>query len=241
VSWFLSSDRFELFSNRDEQRGRGREQGPRIHARGETRFLAPLDSEAGGSWVTANEHGVALCLLNLYQAQGSIDPVESRSRGLLVLELADCEGLGELSRRLSARQLGVYQPFSLLGLEPGRPAQLIEWNGRDCRTLESTCAPLVSSSVDLGGARRTREELYAAVEGAVDQRAAHLAFHASHAQGPGPRSVCMHRDDAETRSLIHVVVEAGEVTMRHGAGSPCRTPLGDPLRLLRRAPLSTGL
>ena len=240
VTWFVSSDGFELFSNRDERRTRLREAAPREYEQRGTRFLAPRDGEAGGTWITGNEYGVVLCLLNNYQAASAVAADEARSRGLLVLDLADCESLDELSSRTPAAELVHYQGFRLLALESGAAPRLIEWDGALRRELEAPVAPLVSSSVDLAGAARLRTDLYHELDVATDPRAAHLAYHASHAAGPGPLSVCMHRPDAETRSLTHTVVRANDVSMRHGAGSPCRTPLGDALRIQRRSPLSAG-
>lgn len=240
VTWFTGSNGFELFSNRDELRTRLREDSPREYEQNGTRFLAPRDGQAGGTWITVNEYGVVLCLLNHYQAQVTLAPELARSRGLLVLELADCESLDEVSARTPLDELNRHQGFRLLAIESGSSPRLIEWDGSLRRESDAPIAPLVSSSVDLGGAERLRTQLYRDLEHGDDPRAAHLAFHASHVEGPGPLSVCMHRPDAETRSLTHVVVRADRVAMRHGAGSPCRTPLGDALHIGRRSPLSAG-
>lgn len=241
VTWFTSSEGFELFCNRDERRTRAAEEPPREYEAAGMRFLAPRDGEGGGTWIAVNELGFAACILNLYQAEGPLDAVDARSRGRLVRDLADCSGVDELALRTRAELLAPYRPFTLLGMEPGRPARRIDWNGRARRENDEVHPPLVSSSVDVEGATATRRTLHARLSAELDDpRAAHLAFHASHADGPGPRSVCMHRDDAETRSLTHVIVAPGEVRLRHAMGSPCSTPLGDALRLERRAPQSAG-
>ena len=237
VSWIPGSTSFELFSNRDERRTRAREVAPQEYELAGVRYLAPLDSEAGGTWIVVNEFGLALCLLNNYQARFAPEAADARSRGLLVKALADAESLEELSLRTPAEDLARYRGFRLLGLQAGHAPRLVEWDGAVRTEHVGPNAPLVSSSVDLDGATDTRHASY---EGVASTRAAHLAFHASHADGPGPRSVCMHRPDAATRSLTHVRVDAAEVVMRHAAGAPCDTPLGDELRLARRAPLSVG-
>lgn len=240
VTWFTGSNGFELFSNRDERRTRLREDGPREYEQSGTRFIAPRDGEAGGTWITVNEFGVVLCLLNNYQAESALPAELARSRGLLVLELADCESLDEVSARTPIDELARHRGFRLLAIEPGSNSRLIEWDGSFRRESAAPSAPLVSSSVDPDGAQRLRSKLYRELDAEDDLRAAHLAFHASHAEGLGPLSVCMHRPDAETRSLTHIVVDTDHVAMRHGAGSPCRTPLGDALLLGRRTPLSAG-
>ncbi|HZL99469.1 MAG TPA: NRDE family protein [Planctomycetota bacterium] len=82
----------------------------------------------------------------------------------------------------------------------------------DPTTLESTQAELAAAS--------------AASLARIDKLASALgAFHASHhveePQG-GPRSVCMHREDARTVSHTLVLVTANEVVMRYRAGWPCQ-------------------
>ncbi|MCA8979725.1 MAG: NRDE family protein [Planctomycetes bacterium] len=240
VTWFASSEGFELFSNRDEHRLRLGEHVPREYEQHGTRFLAPRDGDAGGTWISVNEFGVALCLLNNYQAQDVLSAELARSRGLLVLALADCKSLDEVSARTPVDELARHRGFRLLALESGSEPRLIEWDGSRRRESRAPGAPLVSSSVDLAGAERARTRIYRELAHGGDPRAAHLAYHASHAEGPGPLSVCMHRPDAATRSLTHVVVAPERVGMRHGAGAPCRTPLGDALQLGRRSPISAG-
>lgn len=240
VTWFVGSDGIELFSNRDERRTRLREGAPREYEQHGALFLAPRDGEAGGTWITANEFGVALCLLNNYQARIAPPADQVRSRGLLVLDLADCSSLDEVSMRSAAPELARYQGFRLLAIEPDSAPRLIEWDGALRRELDAPNAPLVSSSVDHVGAERVRTDLYRSLATTGAARDAHLAYHANHAEGPGPLSVCMHRPDAETRSLTHVVISPHEVSMRHGLGAPCSTPLGAALSLQRRSPLSAG-
>lgn len=237
VSWFTSSDGFELFSNRDERRTRGREIAPREYELDGVRYLAPRDSEAGGTWITVNEFGVALCVLNHYQAKDRVAPDAAKSRGLLVRALADCESIDELAARTPTDEIACYRGFRLIGLEPGRAPLLVEWDGEQRLETAGVDAPLISSSVDPLDARAARLGAFSGVASTTD---AHLAFHASHANGPGPLSVCMHRSDAETRSLTHVVVRGCGVALRHAAGSPCVTPLGADLRLERRAHYSVG-
>jgi hypothetical protein len=46
-------------------------------------------------------------------------------------------------------------------------------------------------------------------------------LHASHTGGPGPFSLCVHREDMKTLSYTEVMVAAGYIKMRHFRGSPC--------------------
>ncbi|HKX45758.1 MAG TPA: NRDE family protein, partial [Planctomycetota bacterium] len=69
VTWIRRVDGFELFCNRDERRTRPAALLPEAR-RGPSgiEYAAPIDAEAGGTWVAVNERGLALCLLNHYQA-----------------------------------------------------------------------------------------------------------------------------------------------------------------------------
>ena len=57
---------------------------PAASERGGVRYIAPVDSDCGGTWIAANEFGVSVCLLNRGNGHG---PLAAESRGLLVDEL----------------------------------------------------------------------------------------------------------------------------------------------------------
>lgn len=236
VSWIPRGAGYELFFSRDERLERAPEEPPRIHESGGTRWIAPLDGDARGTWLSVNQHGLSLGLLNGYHAS-SHPEAGSRSRGLLALDLAASRSLAQVHARLEVTRLAPYQPFVLLGLAPGLEPIVCDWDGELLRidSRGSARMPLASSGVDRReAARRRREllELLARSHGRVDRALLH-DFHASHEDRPSAFSPCMHRPDAETRSLCHVVVEPGRVSMAHAPGPPCRTPLGAPLVLER--------
>lgn len=252
VTWLFTADGYQLFSNRDESRARPPAQPPRAVRQGDSRYLAPVDGEAGGSWITVNEHGLSLCLLNYYHAELSgaaarPDGRPFRSRGLLVTDLAAQPAGLDLRRALEALDLTAYRPFTLLALEP--PAKrhgqggelLVEWDGeRFSRRDASSAQPLISSGYDFTGATRHRRATFEALlrGGAEAPRtrpnaAELLLYHRDHRPEPGPYSVCMHRPDARTVSLTRVTVSPEEITMSYASGPPCRTPLGGPLGLRR--------
>jgi Transport and Golgi organisation 2 len=229
VSWVQQPGGYHLLSNRDEKRTRGRAFAPAIMERGGVRYIAPIDSDFGGTWLTANEFGISVCLLNGDAGtQGSISSPR-RSRGLLLRELtweptgSDC--------LLSLRQLDLspYAPFMLLILEPDRPAILAEWN-QDCLTVDPAAAqmPLTSSSFDSRGVRRFRLNEFARRAG----RAARIdpgllyQFHASHGTTvdatPDAYSPCMHREEAETVSFSWIIVTREEVRFLYSPSAPCR-------------------
>jgi hypothetical protein len=205
------------------------------------RYVAPIDSDFGGTWIAANEFGVSVCLLNGDAGTQKSLPLPQRSRGLLLRELAwETTGADCL---LSLRQLDLspYAPFVLLILEPDRPAILAEWN-RERLTVDPAAAqmPLTSSSFDSCGVRRSRLsefERRAGMAARVDPTLLYQ-FHASHGTAVDASadaySPCMHREDAETVSFSWVVVTREEVRFLYSPSAPCQCSPCEQ-RLLARA------
>jgi transport and Golgi organization protein 2 len=225
VSWVQQPGGYHLLANRDEKRTRGRAVGPAIRECGGVRYIAPIDSDRGGTWIAANEFGVSVCLLNGDAGTRDSSPVPQRSRGLLPRELAwettsaDC--------LLSLRQLDLspYAPFLLLILEPDRRAILADWD-RERLTVDPATAqmPLTSSSFDSCGVRRFRLGEFArraGMAGRIDP-ALLYDFHASHGASPDAYSPCMHREDAETVSFSWVEVTRHDVRFLYSPSAPCR-------------------
>lgn len=219
AGWFLAF-------NRDESRARPAALPPEQHRGGQgVRFLAPIDPAEGGTWIAVNEFGLALALLNNYQA--TFEPLAPAiSRGRLVLALAECSGLAALEAGLRRAELARHRAFHLLVLPPGEPAALFDWDGRslgrDDRPEQRL--PLISSGYDLPGVRQRRLEtfrrLVLARPGPEEQRL--REFQASPAppdapQPAGAYAVRMSRPDARTVSQTEVFVEPERVRLRYRA------------------------
>ncbi|MDQ7087908.1 MAG: NRDE family protein [Acidobacteriota bacterium] len=112
LSWLFFGGGYELHFNRDESRARREAAPPRVVSGGDCSFVAPVDGEAGGTWIAVNAAGIGLALLNRYDREGRSG---ERSRGLLVAELAS---LGDL--RHLGEALGSEQARALCTLRPGR-------------------------------------------------------------------------------------------------------------------------
>ena len=78
VTWLERDGCYDLFCSRDELRTRGAALAPRLHPTAGGRFLAPVDSDGGGTWIAVNDRGVGLCLLNDYDADPGSGEFESR-------------------------------------------------------------------------------------------------------------------------------------------------------------------
>ena len=235
LSWLSAQDGYEVFFNRDEARVRGPEAPvSELELKG-VRCLLPRDTDFQGTWIATNEHGTTTCLLNGYHATHGAPRDEYVSRGRLVFELADATGVTEVRDRLAAWALEVYRPFVLASFAAGCDAPLVHvWDGAALRVESDATCPIVSSSRDRDRATATRQaELARLSAGHIDSDVLG-AFHRSHADGPSSNSTCMHRDDAETRSLSHIRVEATSVQFVHHHGAPCSTPEFTDRRVPRR-------
>jgi hypothetical protein len=240
VTWWRAEDGFRLFFNRDELRSRKEALPPFVQEASApdgsaVRFLAPVDGDFGGTWVAVNERGLTLGLLNGYRAPDAVERPDTRSRGLLVRDLASCATGREVVRRLRGEDLRRYRSFRLLAIEPGTPALLAEWDllSVEVRADAEGRLPLISSSFEetLVGRRRREEYGRSVGEEVTPERLD--AYHHSHAGGPSAYSVCMHRPDALTRSLTSVRVEGREIELVYHPGSPCRASRETTVRLPR--------
>jgi hypothetical protein len=236
VSWVHQPGGYHLLCNRDEKRTRGAAFAPQVLERGGVRYIAPIDSECGGTWLSANEFGLSVCLLN-----GAADAEPwglRRSRGLLLRELSWAPSADECVLSLRHLDLGPYAPFSIVILEPGRSAILAQWK---CGELTVDPAgdnhmPLTSSSYDAVGVRHARLNEFArrvAMQGSFDSALLYW-FHSSHGTAPDAYSTCMHREDAETVSFTWVVVSRQAVRFLYSPGAPCQSKPSDQ-RILARA------
>ena len=236
VSWIHSRGGYQLLCNRDEKLARQAALAPRAVESGGVRYIAPVDGDRGGTWLSANARGVTVCLLNGWAGARR----GTESRGLVVTRLAGANSALEAVERAAALDLRLYSPFTLVALEPDQPAMVLGWDGIRCRTRSDgdSLAPLVSSSVDPEGVRirRLAEFRDRARRGPLNGSSL-FEFHRSHgsrARGDA-YSACMHRDDAETVSFSWVTVSPRAVEFFYTPAAPCRWAPGVTERLERRA------
>ena len=233
VTWHRNGDGYVLLMNRDELWSRGEAEPPRELERQGMPVLAPIDSDAGGTWLAVNAAGVTLCLLNRYPrgetgwappseraTPQSLEPRESR--GMIVLRYAAMHRADAVPAALAQADLRPFAPFTLLSVDPRSEPSVCRWDGYRLETSRAT--PPVSSS-SFGG-----EEVVAARSDAyrdmVEPRPdldRLFAYHRSHRPDRGPYSVCAHRDDGGSRSLSVVEVDDTTITLTYEPGPPCET------------------
>jgi len=134
-------------ANRDEFLDRPAEE-PALRSSRTGRIVAPLDLEAGGTWVGVSERGVFAGLTNLRpQAPAAVDAGSDletierasnernriatqalRSRGEVVMRALEAESAADAMRTLSKLETETYNPFQLL-VADGNEAWLAVYRG----------------------------------------------------------------------------------------------------------------
>jgi len=222
VSWLFNTHGYELFFNRDELNCRQRAQPPKIKQLQNTRVIAPTDVDAGGTWISVNEHGLTLCLLNNYAAQAQMEKQNWISRGLLVKKLSHFTDTESLLAHFKTIALPLYRPFNLLMLSLSCHIWQLSWNGVELRIIKDPAMPLTSSSFATDGVIKSRLQQFNNDVSTEDVQPQQLKqYHASHLPEPGAFSVCMHRDNGQTVSYSHICVSPSQARFNYFDGSPC--------------------
>lgn len=179
--------------------------------------------QSGGTWIAANSMGITLALLNWYSATPLFP--KSRSRGEVIPRLIAAEDSGSVHDQLTKLELQGTLPFRLVGVF-SKERKIAEWRWNQ-RLLEIQEFPWqrrhwFSSGLSDAEAEKNR--------GAVCARSSpdgHSAkqwlrmLHASHENGPGPFSICVHRPDVRSLSYTEVAFAAGKLSFDYVPHPPC--------------------
>jgi len=231
VSVVSRDNDYVLAMNRDERIARSAGDLPEVHSLDETSVIYPDDGQ-GGAWICVNEYGIALALLNWNDVvRRTPDGGKARSRGQVIPALGRSSSMAELRAEFGLLDLEGISPFRLVGVFPSERA-IGEWRwdsvelAREAHEWESR--HWFSSSLSDAHAENFRG---AACRNAQTESDAGTApwlrrLHASHAGGPGPFSLCVHREDVRTLSYSEIACTPAGVEMAHFRGSPCA--MGEP-------------
>lgn len=205
-----------LAANRDEAYERAAT-GPRL-MNADPRAIAPVDKQAGGTWIGVNDHELVVAIANRDDG-----PAGERSRGQLVRDLLSVDTADEartfLASLLSEHR---YAGFHLLLVDPNS-AFYVTWDGElDGQELSPGVHVLDNQGLDESASivRTIRGEL-TPVPGEdgdtwLDRAIEVLADH--------DRGLCRHGDEFGTVSTTTVLVETTpehRIELRHGDGPPC--------------------
>ena len=227
MTWFVNDTGYELFFNRDEANTRSRAKLPSLQFIDEIEYISPTDTDAGGTWIAANNYGVTVCLLNHYQFEQIATYKDWRTRGEVVRMFADTVNLISAEHRFNQLDLADYRAFRMFLIDIRGNNRLFVWDGHESRIERDVSTPKSSSAVSAKEVKTVRKELF--VESGVaaaNSTAEFLKYHASHIPAKSQASVCMHRTDANTVSLSHVKVDQDSVSFAYADGPPCQAELG---------------
>ena len=135
-------------ANRDEFLDRPAE-GMRLRSSRTGPIVAPLDLEAGGSWVGLSGRNVFVGLTNLRSASEPsvvLEPNRNlRSRGEVVMMALEAESAAQASQMLLALEAETFNPFQLL-VADGQDAWLLVYRGK-ARALQLEPGPHIVGNV----------------------------------------------------------------------------------------------
>jgi Transport and Golgi organisation 2 len=241
------NDTYVMAMNRDEKIARGAGLPPEIHEFDGTRAIYPSDGD-GGTWLATNEYGIALALLNWNDIAPRGRAAKRRSRGLVIPKLIDSRSLSDLHEVFSVSNFAGMMPFRLVAAFPSEQ-EIWEWRW-DSVQLDFHVHAWESRH---WFSSRLSDEQAESLRGAACRSARHESdagsvrwlrrLQASHAGGPGPFSLCVHREDLKTLSYTEVMLSSRSVRMCHFRGSPCTMTPSDPteIEIERRRPAHPNL
>lgn len=223
-----------LAGNRDEMRERPAALPPSLHtlADGTSQAIYPVDAKAGGTWIGVNRAGIAMTLLNNYQAGAIFDTHGApRSRGLIIPELlqhASLEDINEALRTSWFPHASATFPFILIAAGAQNPHEALHasWNGEHL-DVDRRALPLhsISSGFDLEGVTASRNK---ALEPLLDldwtkreggpERVTNI-FAQGHPHSDA-YSVAMARSDAHTVSHTRIVITPALTRVTYFDGIP---------------------
>jgi uncharacterized protein with NRDE domain len=200
--------------------------------------VAPLDAQAGGTWLGVSPSGMFAAVTN--RRSESPDPAR-RSRGYLVYDALAAGSAAEAAEAALGTPPGAYNPFNLL-VADGKQAFAITY-AAEPRCIELKPGPHVIGNAELGAqppakvsrlAERVARVAAAPDDGPLLERLADLCR--SHdGDGSPTDSTCVHAGRYGTRSstLLRLAEDPGASTLLFADGAPCRTAYRDFTPLLR--------
>ena len=219
------NDTYLMAMNRDEQIARGTGSPPEIHEFEGARAIYPNDGH-GGTWIAANECGIALALLNWNDIAPPGKAVKTRSRGRVIPALIDSRSLAGLHEVFDVSNFRGMMPFRLVGVFPSE-REIREWRWAsmhlEFHVHEWKLRHWFSSSLSDKQAESLRGAACRVAQDESDVGSVPWLrrLHASHVTDPGPFSLCVHREDVRTLSYTEVACTPATVTVEHFLASPC--------------------
>ena len=178
----------------------------------------PVDPVGGGTWIGANDSGLAAVLLNLTPAECAKIPASSISRGTIIPRLMSADTIAAALTRVP-RDLKGSKPFTLVLIQGGELA-VVAWDGRvrlrRCRLVRPHLFTSSSREARVAASRRHALFSQLVLRGA-SPLGGQTSFHHHRWPDRPEISVVMSRRDAATVSRTVLVVASGAIRMRYEA------------------------
>ena len=229
-------------ANRDEFANRPA-RGPALRETQHGIVVAPLDAQAGGTWLGVNPTGMFAAITN--RRADAPDP-RRRSRGLLVLDALGASGAAEAAAAALETQPGAYNPFNLFVADRERAFAITYGEAPKCIELAPGAHVIGNADLDAEPSPKVarladRAARLANAPGAwLLERLAELCR--GHDGGGAPTDdACVHAGSYGTRSstLLRLAEAASENALLYADGAPCRTAYQDFTPLLHELECGT--
>ncbi|MBN4069061.1 NRDE family protein, partial [Beggiatoa alba] len=225
VSILRDNNGLIVTSNRDELRTRneaGLRQKSTVGRAETTQCIYPVDAQAQGTWVGANDYGIVASLLNMYEADYQADPALTKSRGLIIPRLLEFRRLRDVREWLTqSLEPRFYNAFVLLVMDKN-DLYRYRWDGL---SLNEECVQFLhcflesSSSVDLTATIMYRKNLFKDWQitdnHAHDRAQSILRFHCKRNENNASKSICMAREKSHTKSVSQIKINNNHVYFRY--------------------------
>jgi hypothetical protein len=146
VTFIPARDSIFITSNRDERPGRVTALAPAPYAMQSGKLIFPKDMQAGGTWFVTHENGNSLVLLNGAGTKHIPQLPYRKSRGLILLDMADSDEPLHVFLDADYRNI---EPFTVIAWCEGNLFEC-QWDGKEKKycQLDATI-PHIWSSVTL--------------------------------------------------------------------------------------------
>ncbi len=122
---FVGGDQKIITSNRDEQVGRPGAIAPQTYRLGNKEVTYPKDPKGGGTWFVADRNGNVLVLLNGASEKHEFRDDWRKSRGLILLELAESDSFPDAWNSINLENI---EPFTIVAYTSAELWQC-RWDG----------------------------------------------------------------------------------------------------------------
>lgn len=160
VTFIPVKGRYYITSNRDEKISRKPAIPAKEYLFGDKTLIFPKDADAGGTWISLGDNGIAGVLLNGAFNKHIPAPSYRKSRGLIFLEIMSSH---DPAVHFTAMDLSEIEPFTLVLLHQNDLCEC-RWDGKTkyCREIDRNI-PHIWSSVTLydSSVIRKREQWFA--------------------------------------------------------------------------------